>query len=106
MTSFATPPRHLPERIVFAAMLASVLLAARAHAGEIVGAPINLSAFAHEALIPGDTLFDRTNTTPGALSNPKERAIIFHQPDKGQNLSGKVEHPSTPAKLKRPSNAE
>jgi hypothetical protein len=57
--------------------------------GEIVGAPIDLSAFVHEALLPGATLFDDTQAVTGAFTTPKQSAKNFHLADKGENLSGR-----------------
>ena len=79
------------RRIVLMALLAVVGLAGQAAyaAGEIVGAPIDLSAFVHEALLPGGTLFDDTQTVTGAFTTPKQSATNFHLAAKGENLSGR-----------------
>jgi hypothetical protein len=81
------PQRPLTLMALGAVALASVQ-AAYAD-GEIVGAPIDLSAFVHEALLPGGTLFDNTQTVTGALTTPKQSAKNFHLGAKGENLSGR-----------------
>jgi hypothetical protein len=56
---------------------------------EIVGAPIDLSAFVHEAVIPGATIFEDTQTVTGAFTTPVQSAEDFHLASKGENLSGR-----------------
>ena len=84
--------RLYPQKPLTLIALGAVALAAvqaAYAAGEIVGAPIDLSAFVHEALLPGGTLFDDTQTVTGALTTPKESAKNFHLATKGENLSGR-----------------
>ena len=57
-------------------------------ADDIVGAPIDLSAFVHEAVIPGGTIFEDTHTVTGALTTPKQSAEYLYLASKGENLSG------------------
>ncbi len=87
----SAPARLYPQRPLALMALGAVALAAvqAAYAGEIVGAPIDLSAFVHEALLPGATLFDDTQTVTGAFTTPKESAKNFHLAAKGENLSGR-----------------
>ena len=59
-----------------------------AHA-EIVGAPIDLSAFVHEGLLPGPTIFEDTHSVTGAFTTPKESAEYLYLASKGENLSGR-----------------
>jgi hypothetical protein len=49
-------------------------MAGQAMAGGIVGAPIDLSAFVHEGLLPGGTIFEDTHSVTGALTTPKQSA--------------------------------
>ncbi len=87
MESFADAGGY--RRIVLAALLAVAGLAGQAVHAEIVGAPIDLSAFAQEALIPGAIIFEKTNAVPDASTTPKQSTEIFHPASKGQNLSGR-----------------
>jgi hypothetical protein len=80
---------HPQPRIVLTALLAVASVPGQAAAGEIVGAPIDLSAHVREALLPGATLFDDTQTVTSALTIPKQSATNFHLADKGENLSGR-----------------
>ena len=66
MKSFAAAPRHRHTQIVLTACLAVALMAGQAMGGEIVGAPIDLSAFVHEGLLPGGTIFEDTHSVTGA----------------------------------------
>ena len=49
---------------------------------------IDLSAFVHEALLPGGTIFEDTHSVTGALTTPKQNAEYLYLASKGQNLSG------------------
>ena len=74
----------------FGALLAAALLWGQgAHAGEIVGAPIDLSAFVQEAVIPGATIFEDTHSVTGAFTTPTQSVENFHTASKGENLSGR-----------------
>ena len=64
-------------------------MASQAVAGEIVGAPIDLSAFVHEGLLPGGTIFEDTHSVTGALSTPVQSAEYLYLASKGENLSGR-----------------
>jgi hypothetical protein len=64
-------------------------MAGQAESGEIVGAPIDLSAFVHEALVPGGTIFEDTHSVTGALSTPKQSAEYLYLASEGENLSGR-----------------
>jgi hypothetical protein len=77
------------KRISVANLLASALAAGQAMAGEIVGAPIDLSAFVHEGLQPGATIFEDTHSVVGAFTTPKQSAEDLHLASKGENLSGR-----------------
>src|SRR5262245_51413524 len=89
MKSLATAPRYCPSHAVLAACLALALVAGQAVGGEIVGAPIDLSAFVHEALLPGGTIFEDTHSVTGAFTTPKQSAEYLYLASKGQNLSGR-----------------
>jgi hypothetical protein len=74
---------------VFAAWAGIVAMAGPSvRAGEIVGAPIDLSAFVHEGLLPGGTIFEDAHQVLGALTTPKQSAEYLHLASKGENLSG------------------
>ncbi len=88
MRSLAAAPRHRQSQIVVTACLAIALMAGQAESGEIVGAPIDLSAFVHEALLPGGTIFEDTHAVTGALSSPTQSAEYLYFASKGENLSG------------------
>jgi len=60
MKSLAAAPRHRQGQIVLTACLAVALMAGQAVRAEIIGAPIDLSAFVHEAVLPGGTIFEPT----------------------------------------------
>jgi hypothetical protein len=85
MKSLAAAPRHRPRQIVLTACLA----VAHAAGGEIVGAPIDLSARVHEALLPGGTIFDDTHSVTGAFTTPVQSAEYLYLASKGENLSGR-----------------
>jgi PEP-CTERM motif len=77
------------KRISVATLLASALAAGHVKAGEIVGAPIDLSAFVHEGLQPGATIFEDTHSVIGAFMTPKQSVEDLHLASKGENLSGR-----------------
>src|SRR5262249_44676060 len=78
------------KKIAIAAGLCGALLHVQSVvAGEIVGAPIDLSAFVHEALIPGATIFEDTHSVTGAPTTPVQSAENFHSASKRENLSGR-----------------
>jgi PEP-CTERM motif len=89
MKSLAIAPRHWQRQIALMACLAVALMVDRAAYGEIVGAPIDLAAFVHEALLPGGTIFEDTHPVTGALTTPKQSAKYLYHASKGQNLSGR-----------------
>jgi hypothetical protein len=89
MKSLAAAPRLRQTQIVLTACLAVALMAGQAAGGEIVGAPIDLSAFVHEALLPGGTIFEDTHSVTGALTAPTQSAEYFYLASKGENLSGR-----------------
>jgi hypothetical protein len=64
-------------------------MAGQAVGGSIVGAPIDLSAFVHEAVLPGGTIFEDTHSVMGALTTPKQSAEYLYLASKGENLSGR-----------------
>jgi hypothetical protein len=69
MKSFAIAPGHRQKQIVLTACLAVALMTRHAVGEKIVGAPIDLSAFVHEALLLGGTSSEDTHSVPGALSS-------------------------------------
>ena len=71
------------------ACLAVALMAGQAMGGDIVGAPIDLSAFVHEAVLPGGTIFEDTHSVTGALTTPTQSADYLYLASKGENLSGR-----------------
>src|SRR5262245_11169331 len=83
----ASPLRH--RQITLTACLAVAAMAVNAARQDIVGAPIDLSAFVHEALIPGGTIFEDTHSVTGAFSTPKQSAEYLYPASKGENLSGR-----------------
>jgi hypothetical protein len=90
MKSLVAAPRHRQWQIVLTAWLAVALMAGEAvHAGPIIGAPIDLSAFVHEGLLPGGTIFEDTHSVTGALTSPKQSAEYLYLSSKGENLSGR-----------------
>jgi hypothetical protein len=64
-------------------------MAGRAVGGGIVGAPIDISAFVHEGLLPGGTIFEDTHSVTGAFTTPKQSAEYLYLASKGENLSGR-----------------
>jgi hypothetical protein len=89
MKSLTAAPRHRPSQIVLTACLAVALSAVRAMGGGIVGAPIDLSAFVHEAVLPGGTIFEDTHSVTGAFTTPKQSAEYLYLASEGENLSGR-----------------
>jgi hypothetical protein len=77
------------RQIVLTACLAVALMAGQAVGGEIVGAPIDLSAFVHEALLPGATIFEDTHSVTGAFTTPTQSAEYLYLASTGENLSGR-----------------
>jgi hypothetical protein len=57
--------------------------------GEIIGAPIDLSAFVHEAVLPGGTIFEDTHAVTGASTTPTQSANYLYLASRGENLSGR-----------------
>jgi len=88
MKSLIVAPRKWGRRIAWTACLAVDLMAGRGARADIVGAPIDLSAFVHEGLLPGGTIFEDTHSVTGAFTTPKQSAEYLHLASKGQNLSG------------------
>jgi hypothetical protein len=64
-------------------------MAGQAAGGQIVGAPIHLSASVHEGLLPGGTIFEDTHSVTGAFTAPKQGAEYLYLASKGENLSGR-----------------
>src|SRR5215813_7451979 len=89
MHSLAVSLRHLHRQFVFPSCLAVALMTSRAMGGGIVGAPIDLSAFVHEGLLPGGTIFEDTHSVLGAFTTPKQSAEYLYSASKGENLSGR-----------------
>jgi hypothetical protein len=89
MKSLAAAPRHRQMQSVFTACLAVALMAGQAVSGEIVGAPIDLSARVHETVLPGGTIFDDTHSVTGAFTTPKQSAEYLYLASQGENLSGR-----------------
>jgi hypothetical protein len=89
MTALAAARCTRKKRISAATLLAGALAAGQAMGGEIVGAPIDLSAFVHEGLLPGSTIFEDTHSVVGALTTPKQSAEYLYLASKGENLSGR-----------------
>src|SRR5262245_22630897 len=89
MHSSARARQHRQRRIVLVAFLPFALMTGEAVSGEIVGAPIDLSAFVQEALLPGGTIFEDTHSVSGALTTPKQSAEFLYLASKGENLSGR-----------------
>ena len=89
MKSLAAAPRHRPGQIALTACLVVILMARQSVGGDIVGAPIDLSASVHEALLPGGTIFDDEHSVTGALTTPKQSALYLYLASQGENLSGR-----------------
>jgi hypothetical protein len=89
LKSLADVLRHRQTQILLTACLAVAFMADQAVSGEIVGAPIDLSAFVHEALLPGGTIFEDTHSVTGAFTTPKQSAEYLYLASKGENLSGR-----------------
>jgi hypothetical protein len=64
-------------------------MAGQAVRADFIGAPIDLSAFVHEALLPGGTIFEDTHSVTGAPTTPKQSAEYLYDASKGENLSGR-----------------
>src|SRR5215467_3836643 len=89
MQSLANTPRHRQVQILVTACLALTVMSGQAVSGDIVGAPIDLSAFVHEALLPGGTIFEDTHSVTGAFTTPVQSAEYLYLASKGENLSGR-----------------
>src|SRR5262245_33084685 len=90
MKSFVAAPRPRQWQIVLTAGLVVALMEGQAvRAGPIIGAPIDLSAFVHEGLLPGGTIFEDTHSVTGAFTTPKQSAEYLYLASKGENLSGR-----------------
>ena len=89
MKSLAAARRHRHWKFVLTAPLAISLIAGQAGGGGIVGAPIDLSAFVHEALLPGGTIFEDTHSVTGAFTTPTQSAEYLYLASEGENLSGR-----------------
>jgi hypothetical protein len=89
MKFLATAPSRRRHRCVLAVWLALAPMSYRTACAQVVGAPIDLSATVHEALLPGGTIFEDTHSVTGALTTPNESAEYLYLASKGQNLSGR-----------------
>jgi hypothetical protein len=89
MKSLKAATRDRQRQIALTACLAFVCMTGQALGGDIVGAPIDLSAFVHEALLPGGTIFEDTHSVTGASSTPVQSADYLYLASKGENLSGR-----------------
>src|SRR6516165_9567935 len=89
MKSLANVLPHRQTKILLTAGLAVAFMADQAVGGEIVGAPIDLSAFVHEALLPGATIFEDTHSVTGAFTTPTQSAEYLYLASQGENLSGR-----------------
>ena len=89
MKSLTIARGHRQRQIVLTACLAVALMAGQAVGGEIVGAPIDLSAFVHEGLLPGATIFEDTHSVTGAFTTPTQSAEYLYLASTGENLSGR-----------------
>src|SRR6516162_10183701 len=89
MKSLAAAPRHRQRQIVLTACLAVAPMAGQTVRADFIAAPIDLSAFVHEAVLPGGTIFEDTRSVTGALTTPKQSAEYFYPASQGQNLSGR-----------------
>jgi len=87
MKFIASALRHW--QILLTVWLSVALMAGPVHGAEIIGAPIDLSAFVHEGLLPGGTIFEDTHSVTGASTTPKQSAEYLHLASKGDNLSGR-----------------
>jgi hypothetical protein len=89
MKAFASITRSPPQRCVLLGALLAASMTGQGVCGEIVGAPIDISAFVHEGLLPGGTIFENTQTVTGAFTTPKQSAELLHLASNGENLSGR-----------------
>src|SRR6516165_87627 len=89
MRSLSAAPRHRPGKIALTLCLAFVSMAGQAVGGSIVGAPIDVSAFVHEGLLPGGTIFEDTHAVTGAFTTPVQSEEYLYLASKGENLSGR-----------------
>src|SRR5262245_45764150 len=89
MKDLSHATRYRPGPGVFTACLAVALMADQAAGDSIVGSPIDLSAFVHEAVIPGGTIFEDTHSVTGAFTTPKQSAEYLYLASQGSNLSGR-----------------
>jgi hypothetical protein len=87
LLAVALPHRHW--RILLITWLAVAVMAGQAAGGGIIGAPIDLSAFVHEAVLPGPTIFEDTHSVTGASTTPVQSAEYLYLASKGENLSGR-----------------
>jgi hypothetical protein len=89
MKSVAAASLHRQWQIVLTVGLTLASMSGQAMSGQIVGAPIDLSEFVHEALLPGGTIFEDTHSVTGASTTPKQSAEYLYLASKGENLSGR-----------------
>jgi hypothetical protein len=89
MKSRSAARRHQGWQIALTACLAVGLMASQAAGGDIVGAPIDLSAFVHEGLLPGGTIFEDTHAVTGASTALTQSVDYLYLASKGENLSGR-----------------
>ena len=62
---------------------------ARAQSATVPGSPLDLTAFVHEATLPGGTIFEDANSVLDASSDPKQSAEYLYLASKGINFSGR-----------------
>jgi hypothetical protein len=77
------------RRIVLVGLLPAGLVASQPVHADIVPTTIDLSAFVHEALLPGGTIFEDTDEVTAAGTTPLQSVELLHLASKGENLSGR-----------------
>jgi hypothetical protein len=73
----------MQKSVVFGALIGAAFATGRDASAEIVGAPIDLSASVHEALLPEGTIFDDSEPAP------KQSAEALHIATKGDDPTGR-----------------
>jgi hypothetical protein len=72
------------------ACLAVALMAGQDVRAQLIGSQnINLSAFVHEAVLPGGTIFEDSHTVTGAPITPKQGVDSLYRASQWENLSGR-----------------
>jgi hypothetical protein len=89
MKSIAAASRHRHTHIAVSACVAVSLMAGNAMGGGLLATPPEMTAFVHEGLVPGGTIFEDTHSATPSPGTPIATAQYLYLASLGDNLSGR-----------------